>query len=512
MENLGKSFKKYLNFLILLVFSFSISAANDVQLRLPVRVLKIADGSIELKKEDFKLFINGNQRKIVDLIRRKKSLGRKSDLGRDFILSFHLTEYNKHVENGISYFITEILNISDSLYILSPLKIYQIYVSTNKEKTIRTIEEILKKDCEKFKKERTSQEKQLINNINVLKATLSGDALMPNRNLTQRKYKKTSHFLNSFPGEFFNFKKYYLMPNTSIYQKTIDPIVCREGERWWIHFQQKEVISLFSKIDDVIKRMEEYIREEETLNQSLARVLRRGLLDLEKQMMSTDSFPEAQLLNTLVGNNINYNAIFFRSDRNKIMDDKFAASPGLEVILRRISSACGGKTVSTVDTREGIKEIEDHADDYYEIVYDWDGKIEDKKLHVTIDRQKVNLSYRDNVGKEKVESLIRFLSQEKIKIIDVKVDKNILAFSVSEFEHKEKEQYGLLMIRIEMFDELNRSIYKSENTLRASEDSVAISIPITKECSNQSPLKLTITACDLISNRNTAVTHHFNLD
>ena len=67
MENSGKSFKKYLNFLILLVFSFSISAANDVQLRLPVRVLKIADGSIELKKEDFKLFINGNQRKVVDL-------------------------------------------------------------------------------------------------------------------------------------------------------------------------------------------------------------------------------------------------------------------------------------------------------------------------------------------------------------------------------------------------------------------------------------------------------------
>ena len=102
------------------------SRANEIHFRLPVRVFKEGQKSIELKKDDFNLFINDSRREIIDLRKRKRSLGVKPDLGRDFFFSFYLTEYGRNVEDGISYLITEILDPSDSLYILSPRKFYKI--------------------------------------------------------------------------------------------------------------------------------------------------------------------------------------------------------------------------------------------------------------------------------------------------------------------------------------------------------------------------------------------------
>jgi len=254
---------------------FSIS--NEIHFRLPVRVFEEREEPIELKKDDFNLFINDSQREIIDLIKRKKSLGIKPDLGRDFIFSFYLTEYGKNVEDGISYLITEILDTSDSLYILSPRKFYKIKVSKNKERMRMTLEELLRKDCKEFKKDRISAENKLINKINALKMNLSADMFGVNRNFNQRRYVKTSHFLNSFLDEFLDFKNRFLFPNISNYQQVIEPIVMKEGERWWIHFQQNETLELFPKLKDIIKQMNSYISDEEDSNQTLAQVLKRNL-------------------------------------------------------------------------------------------------------------------------------------------------------------------------------------------------------------------------------------------
>lgn len=66
------------------------SIANEIHFRLPVRVLEEGEKSLEIKKDDFNLFINDSQREIIDLRKRKKSLGIKPDMGRDFIF-FDLT-------------------------------------------------------------------------------------------------------------------------------------------------------------------------------------------------------------------------------------------------------------------------------------------------------------------------------------------------------------------------------------------------------------------------------------
>ena len=108
--------------------------------------------------------------------------------------------------------------------------------------------------------------------------------------------------------------------------------------------------------------------------------------------------------------------IFFRSTENKDVESEYSAFSDLETILRRISQTSGGLTVDSTDSEQGIKEIEKHVDIYYELIYEWNGKIEEKQIQVQVKNKKMDLSYSKNFPKERIDSLIQFLSREKVRI------------------------------------------------------------------------------------------------
>jgi len=167
--------------------------------------------------------------------------------------------------------------------------------------------------------------------------------------------------------------------------------------------------------------------------------------------------------------------------------------------LRRISQISGGLTVDTPDSEQGIKEIEKHVDIYYDLIYEWNGKIEEKQIQVQVKNKKMDLSYSKDFPKERINSLIQFLSTEKVRIENISLNKNKLAFVIRSFDHKKKENFGLLKIRIKLLDKQGRVTYSAENTLRASKDEVNISLPFGPEYRGQ--YQLLLTACDLIANR-----------
>ena len=492
-------FQKFEKFVFLIAFLsvFSLpTGAKNIQLKLPVRVLNGQNQISALQKSDFALSINGNPTPIIDVFKKEKSLQLKPDLGRDFILSFHLTEYGKHVESGISYLITEILDTTDSLYILSPLNVYKMQVSPNKGKLIKTIQKLLENDSKEFRKQKKSTENQMFNRLNSLKMVLSEKSFSENRDLSQRQYIQVSQFLSSFPKEFVNFKNIFLLPNISHYQQTIESIETGEKEIWWIHFQQKEVLKILSGLKDISKRIKNYISNEA---QAHAQTLQSGLSYLETQTRISDTFPDRHLLNTVVGHNINYNVIFFRSAENKEAESEYSAFSGLETIFERISHAGGGLTVNTTDSEQGIKTIEEHVDSYYELIYDWNGQIEEKQFQVQVKNRKLDLSYIEIFPEERIESLVQFLSKKKVSIENISINKNTLFFVIKAFDHEKKENFGLLKIRVQLFNPQDHITYNAENTMRASKDEVEISLRFGPEYQGQH--RLVVTACDLIANR-----------
>jgi hypothetical protein len=108
---------------------FFLQASQKMNLTLCFRVIEETHKSTELNKGSVALFIDKTQREIVNLAKIERSLSYTPDLGRNFILSFHITKFTKPVENGVSYFVVEILQPNDNLILLTPIKAYRISLS-----------------------------------------------------------------------------------------------------------------------------------------------------------------------------------------------------------------------------------------------------------------------------------------------------------------------------------------------------------------------------------------------
>ena len=53
-----------------------------------------------MKKEDFRLMIDGAEANILSVTKKRRSIALKSDLGREFILSFRLSKYGPEAWPG----------------------------------------------------------------------------------------------------------------------------------------------------------------------------------------------------------------------------------------------------------------------------------------------------------------------------------------------------------------------------------------------------------------------------
>ncbi|UCH98201.1 MAG: hypothetical protein JSV88_15510, partial [Candidatus Aminicenantes bacterium] len=185
---------------LILVGLFVFAAEENIRLTLPVRVFAGKHPVTHLQKQDFKLFINNEQREILEAVNQFTSLGQQPDfLGRNFVLSFHMTDYGNQVQESISYFVTEMLNSADALIIVTPLKIYRLNVSANKEKMITDIEKLLKSDCYEFRKKLNASKKNLEIQMNRMMQLFRGEIRDPG---LATSYKIIGTFLSSFPQGF----------------------------------------------------------------------------------------------------------------------------------------------------------------------------------------------------------------------------------------------------------------------------------------------------------------------
>lgn len=478
--------------------------AAEIRFHLPVRITPEAAADQPLQTEDFQLLINGSPRDVLAVKRKQKSLLFKPDLGREFIISFRLAKYDPAVEKELTFFITEILDTSDSLYILTPGQLYRLNVSVNKGSIQRQIRELLEKDCRAFRDERTAAEARLRNYLEALNSVLGDDPQGVDT------YKKTSLFLNVFPEEFIRYQNRFLLPDPKRYAQVLGQFGFGEGERWWIHFEQHQGARLYQKIQAIIKDIDRHISVLAVGHQELALVMKTSLNRLEKILTLPDSFPSAELIEVLLSNEVNYSIVFMKSDDLK--ETHFAETPflNLEVFYSEIARAGGGAAVNAGADEQGLARIVSHVDEHYELAFGWDdARLEDIRIQVLVKGQTDALRYAEHLTRAQVESRVQFLSRDKIRIEDVSVSAGRLSFVVDAFERKKEADYGLLKIRVLLLDDRKKSVYREENTLRATKERISVSLPFPEEL--KGAFELSITACDLLANRLSAEKRQIDL-
>ena len=358
-----------------------------------------------------------------------------------------------------------------------------------------------------YKKDKVFAESALDNSLSKMRRVLMS---ILDDTYGAESYKAVFAFLAVYPQEFLNYKIRFLLPDLGKFQQIVDFLSGGEGERFWIQFQQREDSDLLPKTRGIIKGLNSYISDMERGPQSQARAVRRNLSYLEKQLLLSDSFPGKELLDILLKSEISFNVVFWGSlkgsDSNPTHDEAF----DLEGLLRKISSDSGGKTVVTTQPEKGLREIENYSNQFYELFYDYNGKIEEKKIHVSTGVKEIKLLHRDEFSQGEMKSLIQYLSKEKVKISDFSLKENTIAFSLRSFKRDKIKNYGLLKVRISFFNEQGKNVLKCENVMRATKDRVVISFPIPELDTGK--YRLVISIYDLTANSLASDQHLINLD
>ncbi|NIM14096.1 MAG: hypothetical protein GTO45_18795 [Candidatus Aminicenantes bacterium] len=505
MKHVTKSIVLFLLFVVFAVLAVSLALPSNqnktktLQLHLTVRVPEEKPEDVELKKQDFRLTINGQPREILEVVENTASINQPPGFpGRNFIVSLHMTEYGKPIEEAISFFISDILTSNDSLILLTPLQVYNITVSTNKGRMIREIIHLVKKDCDSYKKKLNAAKKNLEFEIKRMRRLFRGGV---DDKAFITSYKRISMFLATFPKEFLNFRNRFLFPDLNKYCQILDFLGNREGQRWWIHFQQGDFFSIIFDIKEVIRRIEAYCSHSSLASHAFL----HNLHLLEKLLDPGDSFPREQLFNAFTSANVRYNAVLWTIRKTETTDSESHTISHLRGILNAISRNTGGKTVQAIDPNQGIKEIAEYRDHYYHLVYDFDGHIKEKKVQVIIlpEDRKLTLSYKKIFSHDEMQTLIQYLSAGKISITGVSLkqtgDKQVVMFSVQSIAFNKEKKFGLVRVRIELCDDQGNPVFRTENTLRSSKPTITISVPIPGKYTGN--VKLSIHAYDLMANR-----------
>lgn len=287
------------------------------------------------------------------------------------------------------------------------------------------------------------------------------------------------------------------------YQKVLGFLGSREGERWWIHFQQGDSFGVVASARSVAKQIDEYCNL-----YSLARdSFQNNLRQLEKLLRLSESFPADQLLNVFNSGNIRYNSILWVHRKHMGRSSASDIIPIMWAVFEQISRDTGGKTINTIDPELGIKTIYHHQDHYYQLTYSFNGSVEEKKIDVTAataDMKETNLSYKHVYPEEEMRSLIQYLCKERVQINDFSLNKNKILFSIDEVTlNKNKgDSFGLVKVRIKLFSQSGELVYRTENILRSSKQQITVSIPL--PIRHKGKFKLIIDVCDIIVNQLTS--------
>lgn len=476
-----------------------IAAKAPVHFPLTVRIVKesSADPLPAPAKEDFLLTVNGQPREILDLTGNTVSMSQRPDFpGRNFILSFKMTGFTQPTADAVSYFVTEIMTKADSLLLLTPVKMYQITVTGNKEKMIAEIGKLLEQDCSLYKK-----------NLNAAKTGLEGELTRMKRlfrggvddkaNITG--YKMVGMFLNTFPQSFINFRNRFLFPETSRLGKVLDLLEDRDGQRWWLHFQEGDTFELIPKVHEIIKKIDQYNSESSLARQAFS----SGVRQLEQLMGLTSSFPSQQLTGAFLGGDVRYNTIIIAARDSKGNTAEVVYNP--VNLLAQVAGTTGGKAVHTVNPEQGVREIANHRDRFFRLLFAHDGRPGGRQVKVTLKNTnggvKKKLSYKENYSDDEVKNLIRRLSTPRIQITGVVIDKRrgTVGFSIKAITFHREKSFGLVKAQVELLDTKGKQVYLTGNTLRASGREVSISVPLPRKF--KGAFKLVIHAYDLIANR-----------
>jgi hypothetical protein len=486
--------------ILMLVWCHFIYPANkELFFKLPVRVISQKEPAGEylkdLNKNDFELLINGQKKPLKDFFQKKRSIA-GIPAERQFVLAFDAVDYGQPLADTVSHFVHQILTPSDQLLIRSPIHSYRINTESSKEEVIQYIKTILEKDMKQWKENKAAS----LDNLNKLIENLEKqlDAKIGG-------IRSVLFFINHYAYQWRKFDKGFLLANLEQYSDLTSLLAQKSGEKWLIHFQERDLIPMLARYQKIADRIKKYLSSLPKEYEDKVQLIHNTLDKIEKSMLFSEDFPMAELLDMLLGVNINYNVIFFSTQDQKT-DSGDSISPGYEKILKDISRTTGGISIISTDTNlvKHLEAITRHVDFYYELVFTFAGEPEDKNIEINVTPGS-SVFYKKKFRKEELAWLMDWVKGE-IGLSGFALAGHQLSFTISGFKmnpiknaNGQPVPTGIIKVEIRLIDDKSATVYETGNTLRAKDKSFHVSLKLPSEFKGY--FKLSITATDMIASQ-----------
>ncbi len=463
-----------------------------LNIEVPVRVFKKGVLIKDLKKEEFRLFVNGKKREITGFrIERKviesQSIGMESKRSapplRYFILAMNITNFSDKIKKGVDHILDKILRPNDVLLVFINNKTELFKNISDKESIREKLYRFIEQESIIARRRMTLYFSQLEGAVDVTKFELSLKGTVGSRNPMSMKNdtRYVSDFLRKYTTLWKDYKGRYLIPDVKSYILLSKHLQKIKREKWVISFFQQEMFPRIILSGELMRILSSLIYKWQASNDietiTFARTISRQLMELKEEMDVAKSFPTDEITKIFTKVGATFHSIFLRSEIESFSKDLEyrKISSDLENNLRSLTKRTGGILVSSENIEDAFNKIVKKEDIFYVLTYEPKENEKLEKLKIKVKRKKCKLEYDDNLRSEftKKKIVSQFINEgSEIKIENLKFSGKKLSFSIDNFTMKmiNKKPFGQISIRIRINNLQDTSIFDKGKTLTATRE------------------------------------------
>ena len=500
----------------------------------PMRVFLDGKPVGNLKKNDFKLYVDGIKTSINGFYEvRKKldspprvssitSMGRRSghSSSRLFVLIFNVSYYNTELEKDVDMIFQKILRPEDRFMVISNNFFLPESTFNNPEIQKKRVIDTLQREAQRLRLSITHIELEL--------KTL-GDSFLERLDVAIARdpgtfpYEVFRDFFRDYILVFEEFKTGYFDMAKEQYIKIAEYLRTQDTEKWVLNFFQVGIFPRFK----LHGRIQTTINTFSSTPTAGGGIGNRRTDNIQLKQLIMDHIPKLDDVNKWMVDSISklfinsgatIHTLLKKPSRENFMDyyEYKPVSTDSESILREIARLTGGQVVQSDNTGEFLDKIISKEDIYYMISYaprdneprDVSIRVElksDKNYHLVYDNQKKPRFFKKILAK------LREYNPQ-IKIGTIQMDNDILSVKISNMKtivlnEQEKTETGRIEARITIMDNNSDVVWKARKLYRATKSDGVFQtrIPTLKEGS----YNVLVEVRDLLSWKSDAMGENF---
>lgn len=461
-------------------------------IEIPVRVFQGTQPVGGLKKEDFRLYLNGKPKEINGFYEVKKKLA--DDSSRDsgsppgpqhiapprlFVLIYNLSTYTQDLTSRLNTLFQRIIRPNDHIIVITNNFFITEFEVMNEDKAKDKILKVLDKEIQKLKQELILFENELRSIAAVLKSRLQDSDGVIAQNPTPILY----DFFVNYQFILEDIKEKYLSIPLDQYIKISEYLRSQEGEKWVINFYQLGRLPLLDnlgEINRIISRLGDDGSNSNPLGEAgeTPQEIRQVIQDFYHNFINKVKMIDSLFVNDIGKAFINSGATFHTQllsplARSFSTDFKYETiTTESENILRQLSKLTGGSVLSSNRTEKFVKDITTKEDISYVLTYvpNTGKKRKKPKVNIKINNNNYRVVFDDQRRLKSFKSMMTKLTQhyKDIEIESLSCNDDLVTFKLKNIEvvQYEGEKFWAVQSRIKILDNHSRLITGFEKVFK----------------------------------------------